>query len=365
MLPFNIKGVIGCYSIENSLQNQNFLKLVEGNPFPDLIYDYELIKDIDGLRFPAYFQGWYQVQIDNGKTSYITENFFRDNIDIIHEDLKYTSSLSEEFQKLISDIDKYDSIALHIRHGDYENYPRFGFCSKEYYQNAMNLITQNLSNPKFYIFTEDPEWVEKNLEIKYPYEVIIFNEMNNSPGRGFAELLHSMSRCNHFILANSTFSWWAAFLSENKNKKIISPKPWFQDRSHMQLDTIDNVEVINLKNDYSELFKKSDRILFESENIPVMPEIRLDNVLPVSEGFHEIIEIKIKSNCFNALEIHYKISDKNSSFRMFYWKNENFTHWIKLPANADITEIIPYVFERNPEDVIEIESFVIKECDLE
>ena len=71
---------------------------------------------------------------------------------------------------------KYVSIALHIRHGDYEDYPKFGLCTKQYYQNAINMIENELDNPKFYIFTEDHDWVDKNLKFSSPYEIIRFSE---------------------------------------------------------------------------------------------------------------------------------------------------------------------------------------------
>ena len=158
--PFNIKGLVGYYPYVDKTdvgitqnQPQNLTKYVEGTPFPSAIYDYELLKSFEDIQLPAYFQGWYQNQIKNGENSFITENFFKINNDLIHDDLKYSLPLSYNSKILFEDMKKYDSIALHIRHGDYEDYPKFGLCTKQYYQNAINMIENELDNPKFYIFT--------------------------------------------------------------------------------------------------------------------------------------------------------------------------------------------------------------------
>lgn len=398
LLPFNIKGIVGYYPYVDKtsvglsyVDDVDLTKYVEGIPFPHAIYNYNEnpIDDLSDIRLPAYFQGWYQNQIDDGKNSLITENFFKRDNKLIHEDLKFTSSVSHNSQLLSEDMKKYDSVALHIRHGDYENFPKFGFCTTQYYQSAISSLVQKLDNPKFYIFTEDPDWVDENLKIDFPYKIIRFNEKNNIAGRGYAELLNLMSLCDHFILANSTFSWWAAFLSENKDKIIISPKPWFQDRSIIETDTIDNIKTINLRNDYLSLFENSDRILFELgfDNIafknmecvkydnsiklvgPVnKSKLFLKNISPKTPDSRAIIKLSFESNCFNGLRIFYKIkgqekySNKNS-LNLFYYKNEEVNHCLILPKEALLDEIIikPYILEKNDEDFIKINSIIIKE----
>ena len=391
---FNIKGLVGYYpyvektsiGINHTIEH-DLSRYVEGLPFPDKIHDYKVIENLD-IVLPTYFQGWYQNQIDDGKNSIITENFFKINNKLIHEDLKYSLPLSHNSQLLFEDMKKYDSIALHIRHGDYVDHPRFGFCTKEYYQNAIGLLGR-LDNPKFYIFTEDPDWVGDNLKINFPYEVIRFNEKNNTVGRGYAELLKLMSLCEHFIIANSTFSWWAAWLCENEHKIIISPKPWFQDRTILETDTIDNVKTINLKNDYVSLFENSDKILYEMnlhnmtlENIELIKEgnyfkinafdsdskLFLRNILPKNSNSKILVKFSLKSNCFNALGVYYKINNeddycKENSFNLYYYKDEEINHCLLLPSEALLNEIMikPYVLKRDDDEFIKIDSIIIKE----
>lgn len=393
---FNIKGIIGYYPYIdktsvgiNYSQDCDLISYVEGFPFPDSLHNYEVIDSFDNIKLPAYFKGWFQHQIDDCKTCYITENYFKINNNLIHNDLKYSLPLSDNSKRLLKEIKQYDSVALHIRHGDYINYPKFGFCTKQYYQNAINFITKDLSNPKFYIFTEDPEWVDSNLQIGFPYQIIRFNEKNNTAGRGYAELLRLMSSCEHFIIANSTFSWWGAFLSENKNKLIISPKPWFQDRTVLEADTIDNVKTISLKNDYSSIFDNSKRLLYNMDennisfkNLEYVEEnnsfklltqendskLFLKNIIPKSPNAKVIIRFEFKSNCLNGLRIYYKTVNEDvyseiNTLNLYYYKNEYVNHCLILPNDIDLSEIMinPYILKKNEEDSIEIKSIMIKE----
>ena len=267
---------------------------------------------------------------------------------------------------------KYDSIALHIRHGDYEDYPKFGLCTKQYYQNAINMIENELDNPKFYIFTEDHDWVDKNLKFSSPYGIIRFSEKNNTAGRGYAELLKLMSLCEHFIIANSTFSWWGAFLSENKYKIIISPKPWFQDRSILETDTIDNVKTINLKNDYSSIYESSNILLYDSEFDNAFnfndSKFFIKNISPKNPNSEIIVKFSLKSNCFNGLRIYYKTKDESeflekNSLNLYYYKGETINHSLILPKEAQLDEIMirPYTLEKEDGDYIGLDSIKIKE----
>ena len=377
--PFNIKGLVGYYPHVDKTdvgitqnQPQNLTKYVEGTPFPSAIYDYELLKSFEDIQLPAYFQGWYQNQIKNGENSFITENFFKINNDLIHDDLKYSLPLSYNSKILFEDMKKYDSIALHIRHGDYEDYPKFGLCTKQYYQNAINMIENELDNPKFYIFTEDHDWVDKNLKFSSPYGIIRFSEKNNTAGRGYAELLKLMSLCEHFIIANSTFSWWGAFLSENKYKIIISPKPWFQDRSILETDTIDNVKTINLKNDYSSIYESSNILLYDSEFDNAFnfndSKFFIKNISPKNPNSEIIVKFSLKSNCFNGLRIYYKTKDESeflekNSLNLYYYKGETINHSLILPKEAQLDEIMirPYTLEKEDGDYIGLDSIKIKE----
>ena len=394
---YNIKGIVGYYPFAektsvsmNYLPQSSIVKYDEGikDLFPETFYDYEIVEKIEDLELPAFFDGYFQQQIKNNKSSIITENFFKKNNKIIHENLKYKLPISDKYEKIIKDMQKYDSVALHIRHGDYENIINFGLCSSEYYEKAIKFFEKKLDNPKFFIFTEDHEWVKSNLNFNSPIKHIYFNEKIDSYSRGYAELLKLMSSCKHFIIANSTYSWWGSFLSENKNKIIVTPKPWFQDRSIIETDSIDNVKTIKFKNNYEKIFNDSEIILYDLKkdtphleeicvkkrnnnlilkNLSKESKIYLENIEEKEEQNQAIINISLKTNNMNCLKIYYKTLTEDycekNTLSLYYYKNENINHYLIIPKEALIDSLLikPVTLNTDYTCEIEIKQLKIKE----
>ena len=119
-----------------------------------------------------------------------------------------------------------NSIAIHIRKGkDYlDGTPYKNTCSIDYYINAINYIKSQISDPIFYVFTDNPTWVENNLKRHINYSLI---DWNPAIGYGNHYDMQLMSYAKHNIIANSTYSWWGAWLNANSNKIVIGPKEWF------------------------------------------------------------------------------------------------------------------------------------------
>ena len=131
-----------------------------------------------------------------------------------------------------------NSVSIHIRRGDFTANPEVAkvhgnICNLEYYERAMNFIEQKIDNPIFYIFTDDVEWVKIHFNNRSNL-IIVSNSVKNQVEFGHKHNAHQemylMSLCNHNIIANSSFSWWAAWLNRNDNKIIIAPKKWFNDK---------------------------------------------------------------------------------------------------------------------------------------
>jgi hypothetical protein len=134
--------------------------------------------------------------------------------------------LGELNEELFENIITHNSVALHVRRGDYltntsaANY--HGVCSLLYYQKAIDLLSSQYSNLYFYVFSDDIKWAESNLTIPFPTTFIGHNFGDQS----FQDL-RLISRCKHQIIANSSFSWWGAWLNSYENKTVIAPKKWF------------------------------------------------------------------------------------------------------------------------------------------
>jgi len=117
-----------------------------------------------------------------------------------------------------------NSVSLHVRRGDYltEKYTKiYGTCSIEYYNNSIKYILESIDNPKFYIFSDECDWVKEN--IKIPDATYIDWNTNSD---SFIDM-YLMSKCKHNIIANSSFSWWSAYNNFKECKIVIAPKDWF------------------------------------------------------------------------------------------------------------------------------------------
>jgi hypothetical protein len=118
-----------------------------------------------------------------------------------------------------------DSVSLHIRRGDYLKFSRFNVCGSEYYKQAIRYILSKVSAPVFYVFSDDPVWSENFMkEFDVNYHVIKHNT-----GVDSYKDMYLMTQCKHNILANSTFSWWGAWLNQNPTKLVVAPLRWFAD----------------------------------------------------------------------------------------------------------------------------------------
>lgn len=132
---------------------------------------------------------------------------------------------------LLDQINKINSVSVHVRRGDYVNNHKInsihGVCSLSYYNQAMEFIAQEVQEPHFFVFTDDPEWTRKHLITQYPTTVVDHNSVERPH-----DDLFLMSACNHHIIANSSFSWWGAWLNRKISKIVIAPKRWFALPTH-------------------------------------------------------------------------------------------------------------------------------------
>lgn len=144
----------------------------------------------------------------------------------LRSDLTFTSSLPENCLSIANQIRNSASVCLHIRRSDFLHLPLHQANNPGYVNRAVELIGQRVTNPHFFVFSDDLAWCRSNLSLPYP-TVFVPDELAGHNGTLHFRL---MTYCQHFITANSTFSWWAAWLSQpSPNKLVITPKNWFGD----------------------------------------------------------------------------------------------------------------------------------------
>lgn len=169
---------------------------------------------------------------------FLTRNFQKEKYfikirKVLLEEITSKKTFTDDIKKIADFIDKSISVSLHIRRGDYIRMKDiYGNCSMEYYRESINTIKEKLSNPVFFIFSDDIDWVKENLNISDK------NIYVSRPDLEDYEELILMSKCKHNIIANSTFSWWGAWLNKNDDKIVIAPKQWFKNKTSNELDIL-------------------------------------------------------------------------------------------------------------------------------
>lgn len=152
------------------------------------------------------------------------EKYFKEIRGVILSDFKLKKPLGKKNIDFLEKIQNSNSVCLHIRRGDYISNKSVskthGPCSLNYYYNSVKYLKKKDSKMTFFVFSDDISWVRENLKLN---ENTIFVDINDNPYYD----LELMRNCKHFITANSTFSWWAAWLSKNTDKIVIAPKKWF------------------------------------------------------------------------------------------------------------------------------------------
>ena len=157
-----------------------------------------------------------------------SEKYFKDIEPILWQELTVKHRPDPANQAMSRLIHQTESVSLHIRRGDYVSNPitheYHGVCSLDYYQAAVQTLTQTVEEPHFFVFSDDMEWARQNLRLDYPITFVTHNGVEKD-----YEDLRLMSQCKHHIIANSAFSWWGAWLNPNPDKIVFAPRHWLDD----------------------------------------------------------------------------------------------------------------------------------------
>lgn len=177
-------------------------------------------------RGNVYLEGYWQ-----------SEKYFKDVEDVIRRELTVKHEPDPVNEQVGREIMGADSVCVHVRRGDYVANPEFNkiyeLCSPDYYRAAAGELAKSVAAPHFFVFSDDPRWARENLEFNYPVTFID----HNGEGKDYEDL-RLMSLCKHFVIANSSFSWWGAWLGSDPRKMVFAPKAWFRTREHDTRDLI-------------------------------------------------------------------------------------------------------------------------------
>jgi hypothetical protein len=208
-LHINVKcDLLDCFNIPSSY----LMPMSEINP--QYIYyegDFKFNPQVLSLNPNTDLSGYFQ-----------TERYFKKYRGEILEIFTFKEEYEDEarnflLEKVYPLTSGKNIVSLHVRRGDYTLYPNHHpVCSDEYYQSAMGNF--DMKNSIFLVFSDDIEWCKK----KFEGDNFIFSDSNNP----YVDLA-IMSMCDHYIIANSSFSWWGAWLNRSEGKKVIAPSRWF------------------------------------------------------------------------------------------------------------------------------------------
>ncbi|MEO8068476.1 MAG: alpha-1,2-fucosyltransferase [Flavobacteriales bacterium] len=181
---------------------------------------------VSQLPDPVYLDGYWQ-----------SERYFKPDEQQLRNDFKFREPATGLNAELTARMKGVVSVSVHVRRGDYVNDATIGAfhgtCDLPYYQRAVALVLERAPKAEFFLFSDDMAWVKENLAITAP---VVFVEHNQGPA-SFNDM-RLMAACRHHIIANSSFSWWGAWLNADPKKVVVAPKQWFRDPA---IDTKDLV----------------------------------------------------------------------------------------------------------------------------
>ena len=181
-------------------------------------------ESVQQLTDPVYLEGFWQ-----------SEKYFKPVEEAIRRELVVKNTPDPINASWLERIKQATSVSIHVRRGDYVSDAAtnaiHGVCDTDYYREAVSRISREVLNPSFFIFSDDISWTRENLLIEgYSVSYVDHN------AKADHEDMRLMYSCKHHIIANSSFSWWGAWLNNSAVKKVVAPKKWFR--------TLENKDII-------------------------------------------------------------------------------------------------------------------------
>ena len=215
--PDELKSILGLrrLSLMKKILRRKQFSILKGQKFI-VEPHFNFWSEFFSLNSSAYLYGYWQ-----------SEKYFRTIEKVIRDDFTFKKPLSGNNLLIANQIDQTNAISLHIRRGDYltdlKTNRIMSVCGISYYERAISYMAEKVLNPVFYVFSDDMDWVKQSISITYPTVYVDHNQGEDS----YVDM-QLMSLCGHHIIANSSFSWWGAWLNPNIKKMVVAPRLWFK-----------------------------------------------------------------------------------------------------------------------------------------
>lgn len=226
------------FDADMNIAHKETLKTVLGWRYPSLVRRLLSRKSMSHMRgsrlvHEPNFEYWNGIELvsDNCYLSgyWQSERYFKTAANVIRKDFIFKRPLEGKNIQIAKLIRKVNAVSLHVRRGDYISNPGnskvYDMCSLDYYNRAIKYIKDRVVDSHLFIFSDDIDWVRLNLKVDLPCVHVVHNEGEESYND-----MHLMSLCQHHIIANSSFSWWGAWLNPRNDKIVVAPKKWFAKR---------------------------------------------------------------------------------------------------------------------------------------
>jgi hypothetical protein len=218
----DIKKIIGSNKYTQRLTRtfNKVLPIKNRNYFVEPHFHYT--HDVLMLSKDVYTEGYWQ--------SY---KYFQDIEEAIRKEFTFKKDILPSSLNLVNKIKLCNSICLNVRRADFVENSYHGTTNISYYDEALSILEKSLGRDlEIFIFSDDIQWCKENLKFDYPITIVNYEHK----GEKFGNYLQLMTSCKHFIIPNSSFAWWAAYLSNYKEKIIVAPKKWFNDEKNNTSD---------------------------------------------------------------------------------------------------------------------------------
>jgi hypothetical protein len=170
--------------------------------------------------------------------SWQSERYFEPVKEELRSQFTFRLPLTGAAKELGEKIRSMNSVCLNVRRGDYVSSPVYsqmlGTMPPEYFRKGLEIISEKTNPEHVFIFSDDAAWCEENLKLSMPYTIV----GDEYAGPKYSTKLHLMTLCRHFIIPNSSYGWWAAWLSNHASKTVVAPLEWFKDKSMSSVDLV-------------------------------------------------------------------------------------------------------------------------------